>query len=375
MRCIACKDTYHYSCLNITTAQFMAVANKAALEVYKCGDCNRVNTARRRVRDDETPVISNMQDSLLLDMSCDGLHSDAHNETTQQLTRTNSAGTSQALDNTPITLGTLKVTLQEMLAQHGSSMMEAYSEKFQKLIKNIKQEFTETIAQVNSNVAVLSSKVESLTSRLAKLEQDNVQLQQEIVATKQQVNASDADGLHNAISQLRQELNEREQSTLLNDVEISGVPEYEAESSGHLVTVIAAKLGVTLQQQDIVSARRVGPRRLQTADSSLNVRPRPIVVCLARRALRDDLLKSARIRRGTTTADLGLPKHEPHRLFLNERLTKANRALFGAARENARRLSYRFSWTKEGRVFVRRDESSPIVQLRSEKDLKSCFTI
>lgn len=51
-------------------------------------------------------------------------------------------------------------------------------------------------------------------------------------------------------------------------------------------------------------------------------RPRPIIVRLARRSVREELLKSVKVRRGTTTDGLGLPIHVPQKMHINERLTR-----------------------------------------------------
>lgn len=141
-----------------------------------------------------------------------------------------------------------------------------------------------------------------------------------------------------------------------------------------LVSTLGAKLGISLDPRDIVSASRVGPRRSTPLSGESAPRPRPLVVSFARRALRDDFIRCARVRRGTvTTADFGLPPHDPRRVYVNERLTKTNRKLFSQAREMGRAAHWRFVWSKEGRIHVKRDESSPMHRIRSENDLKRVF--
>lgn len=62
------------------------------------------------------------------------------------------------------------------------------------------------------------------------------------------------------------ELNTREQTTLLNDVEIAGIPEYKNESAVYVVLFIATKLGMQQTEQDVVSAERVGLRCRSTGN-------------------------------------------------------------------------------------------------------------
>ena len=145
---------------------------------------------------------------------------------------------------------------------------------------------------------------------------------------------------------------------------------------------IGTKLGVALEERDIVSATRVGTRLRSEKSAGASggdgngggARPRPLVVRLARRALRDELLRQARVRRGANTADLGLPMHKPRNFYLNERLTKTNRILLSRARAAASAANWKFAWSKEGKVYVRQYHTSRVIRLRDLKDLQSVFT-
>ncbi|XP_059054941.1 uncharacterized protein LOC131848984 [Achroia grisella] len=184
-------------------------------------------------------------------------------------------------------------------------------------------------------------------------------------------------GLQSTIVQLQEEIAEKERSELLNDVEISGVPEFEAESVENIIITVAAKLGISMDERDIVSASRVGLRRGTSTGGDATEgmpRPRPLAVRLTRRLLRDQLLRAARVRRHASTADMGLPQHEPQRLYVNERLTKTYRSLFGRAREATRRQRWRFVWTRNGRVYVRRDVLSPVHTIRQQADIDRIFS-
>lgn len=101
-------------------------------------------------------------------------------------------------------------------------------------------------------------------------------------------------------------------------------------------------------------------------------RPRPIVVRLARKSVRDQLLRAARVRRGATTQDTGLPGPH-HRFYINERLTKLNRQLFRQARELGEKLNWRFIWTRDGKIYVRQGANSNRFIIKNEQDLKRVF--
>ncbi|CAG9563452.1 unnamed protein product [Danaus chrysippus] len=54
------------------------------------------------------------------------------------------------------------------------------------------------------------------------------------------------------IANLKTDLNEREKSCLLKDIEISGITERNGENLQHVVGLIARKIGITLEERDIV---------------------------------------------------------------------------------------------------------------------------
>lgn len=215
----------------------------------------------------------------------------------------------------------------------------------------------------------------SLNSRLLRVETESEKLKTEFEKQKTSLPlTSENMEFQEVISQLRAELNEREQISLENVLEIAGIPETNGESLMHLTGAVAAKLGVQIDDRDVIRVVRAGPRLLQaTSANGPSPRPRPIVLHLARRAIKDDLMKGFRVRRGANSADMGLPPHEPRPFYINERLTKENRALFGKAKEMGRKHGWRFVWTKEGKIMAKRNEDAPYFKIRGEKDLDRVF--
>ncbi|KAL0870239.1 hypothetical protein ABMA27_005272 [Loxostege sticticalis] len=172
-----------------------------------------------------------------------------------------------------------------------------------------------------------------------------------------EVGSSAVAGLERTVAELRLELNDRDQDALLADLEIGQLPEAKGENVIHSVIVLAGRLGVTLDERDVVFAERVGAPPAEAGGA----RARRVVLRLARRQLRDDLLRAARVRRGLT-GEGGA------RVFVNERLTRANRQLFRHVREECRRLQWRYTWTRRGRIFARKSDGAQVFQVRSMDD-------
>lgn len=211
----------------------------------------------------------------------------------------------------------------------------------------------------------------SMGERMSKLE-ERVDVIERQVATAcvNEETLTTIRSLETAVSQLKTDLNDREQDLLLNDVDVAGIPEEDGESVQHLVLSCAAKLGVQLDERDLVNCARIGGGRQET--QGMPLRPRVITLRLARRSIRDQLIKAARVRRSLTTEGLGL-RSPPQPMYVNERLTRLNRQLFNQARELTRKAGWRFVWTREGRIYVRREHGSLACRIRNDGDLERVF--
>ncbi|CAH2101698.1 unnamed protein product [Euphydryas editha] len=212
-------------------------------------------------------------------------------------------------------------------------------------------------------IRLLRERVESVEQRVAAVE--------ERIGAQTCTHEANSDVI-NVITQLKQELNDREQENLLNNIQITGIPEKNGENVVHLVDLITKKIGVDIDARDIVSAERRGSKRALPGGDETK-RPRPIIVRLTRRSVRDAVLKAARVRRGTDTN--GIIDGPPSRLYINEHLTRTNRALFYKAREEGRRLGWRYIWTRGGGVFVRRESGTTVHRIKTELDIHRIFGI
>ncbi|VVC89755.1 unnamed protein product [Leptidea sinapis] len=186
--------------------------------------------------------------------------------------------------------------------------------------------------------------------------------------TKQNINARTL--VHPEDPQHKLDINVREQDILQSDIEISNLPEVAGENPTQTFMVLATRLGVSLKHEEVVFAERIG--RMVEINKGENKTSLRLVVRLSRRQLRDELIQSARVRRGATSADLGIDL-PPQRFYASERLTPANRKLFYSAREAARNQQWKFTWTKRGRIYIRQGEGKPIHNIRSDDDLARVF--
>lgn len=230
------------------------------------------------------------------------------------------------------------------------------------------RDFRREMIEFRAAVLGLSTRMDSIEQRLV------------IVENRHEESPSELADMRSKLILLQQELNDRDQDALLSDLEIGQFPEEKGENVVHTAMVLAAKLGVALEERDVVFAERVGVAQIAGAAGE-RPRPRRIVVRLARRHLRDQMLQAARVRRNLTSADAsrdpsaiaGATAPPRARIYLNERLTRANRLLFHRVREECRRHQWRFSWTTRGRVYARQADGKDRFPFRSEEDVVRVF--
>lgn len=247
----------------------------------------------------------------------------------------------------------------------------------------------EYIAEQMSNFTQqLLTKIDTLATSIQTFNSRFNHIEERITTIEKRLDEKVNDNIHElavTVDRLKCELNDREQEILLNDIEISGIPEANGENPVHIATLIGNKLGVTIDERDVVGAERVGARRSFAAvaggaggnvdgadETGGRAGPRPLVVRLLRRSQRDELLRAARVRRAVDTAGLNLPS-PPRRFYVNERLTRANRLLFRRVREMKQQLEWKFAWTRDGTVLVRRDVGESVKRIRSEADFLKVF--
>ncbi|CAG9137970.1 unnamed protein product [Plutella xylostella] len=146
------------------------------------------------------------------------------------------------------------------------------------------------------------------------------------------------------------------------NLEIVGLPELKEENLNETLIKIAKEVGITLLDSDIVHVNRITPR------AKVPGRSRVIIAKMRNRLLKDNIISSARKSR-LTTQSMGLGG-EPKPVFVNEHLSMYNKQILRMAKDAARMKNHQFTWTKNGRIYVRKNDTSPAIRIITEDDLK-----
>ncbi|KAL0869749.1 hypothetical protein ABMA27_005978 [Loxostege sticticalis] len=352
LTCSSCSLEYDLHCAGVTPERFSTLTgdHRAA---WKCVTCR---SRQPKTGNTETPVRAgeggvtvrrgaSRPPAIDIDMDLDESLSDPANQThdgPQHNIAAVLAGFQTLVAEWRQFRADVRVDLEEVREDLRALRGEMRELVGQERLETLEKEAGVNHAAVSARIGALEARVEATERRRAEAGPD------------------EAEGLRRTVEELKLELNERDQEALLADLDIGQLPEQKGENVIHTVCVLAARLGVPLEERDVVFAERVGAPPAEAGG-----RARRVVVRLARRHLRDELLRAARVRRGATEGG--------GRVYVNERLTRSNRQLFHQVRGECRKLQWRYSWTRRGRVFVRRSDGAQVYQIRSPDDFARVF--
>lgn len=126
---------------------------------------------------------------------------------------------------------------------------------------------------------------------------------------------------------------------------------------------IASCIGIHILPTDIEFAHRVQPRR----PSAGNTKARAIVARFKQRSSKDAIVAAARRHKTLTTQIVGLDGDT--KIYINEHLTKENKILLKSCKIKAKEINYKYVWTKNCTIYIRKNEVSPSIPIMCEGDL------
>ena len=137
------------------------------------------------------------------------------------------------------------------------------------------------------------------------------------------------------------------------------------EETDNIVIKVADLIGVEIKHEDISVSHR-----LQTSKTfkGRNKEAPPIIVKFTRRNVKDKLYKARRRLNGFSTKDLGYVMED--NIFITKSLTSKNKELFKEAYKVKKEKDFKFIWTTSGKIFLRRNETSPVFKVNSISDVQ-----
>ncbi|KAF6205716.1 hypothetical protein GE061_019889 [Apolygus lucorum] len=161
---------------------------------------------------------------------------------------------------------------------------------------------------------------------------------------------------------LSDRINEIQQQSLGNVVEISGYPQLPDENIMQMIIKLGDVVGYPISEHMISDCYRIRQHRSDT-------RPGLLIVAFVRKIDKKGFYSAAWSKKDLNIRDVGIILGEPARIYVNNSLTPQNRKLLHACKEYKRTNSYKFMWVRDGRMFLKKDENSPRVNITSQEVL------
>lgn len=227
-------------------------------------------------------------------------------------------------------------------------MIEEQLQKMNGMMNN----FQQSLSCFNDFYEEIRKSVEDKSARIMKLEKENIELK-------------------STLGDVVKRLNTIEQQSRSSNIEIQCVPEHRSENVVNTVLQLGSVVGCKIADSDILHATRVAKM-----DNQSN-RPRSIVVKFITPRTRDSVLAATinynkkNPSNKLNSSHLGIAANKPQPIYVSEHLSTHNKSLHAAARIKSKELGYRFVWIRNGRIFMRRTESSECISITSIDVLRS----
>ncbi|CAK1596675.1 unnamed protein product [Parnassius mnemosyne] len=327
MCCAKCKHGYHRACLK-STGQFST--NTESTTEWMCPAC----TSRRPKGNSENTPVRN-KNTLV------GSEQNVTKRSTKRVavSSLNTEKSSQLNDIREMVSETVRAEMKEMLTQMRTSIKSVLNSE----LKVIREEITDmknSINFINSQYEdFLKEHCANLTA-VKDLKENNTKLEATINA-------------------LNTRVNELEQRTRYNNLELQCVPERKNENLIKIVEQLGSVIGLDITSDKIANVTRVAKVNRQST------RPRSVIVQFNSPLTRDSVMAAVikynksnpRDKLNTSHIGIGLSE-EKQPIYIMEHLSPGNKALHAAARLKAKEKDYKYVWVRNGRILIRKDDNS-----------------
>ncbi|CAH0727205.1 unnamed protein product, partial [Brenthis ino] len=328
IKCIKCQTQCHLECTNPTSS------NKSVLSRGKwiCLLCT--STANKGGNNTRTPP------------SCEETINKEVNNTQILSTPSTSTEGPQYLNKNSDFLLAIRDEVKEAVSRTIGGELSKIREELNGL-QNIKV----SIDYLSSLFESVKQELEEAKTEIFNLKKENSNLK-EIIATNNST------------------INFLEKESRSSNIELHCVPEFRSENLVKVVEQIGNIIKVPILEGHISKCTRIAKFNKNSS------RPRSVLVKFGNQLLRDRFLASvinfnkSNAGNKLNTSHIRISRDKTP-IYISENLTAVAKELHGATRIFAKEKGYRFVWTRNGKIFLRKSISSDIIVVKTKDQLKS----
>lgn len=165
--------------------------------------------------------------------------------------------------------------------------------------------------------------------------------------------------LKSKVQKLEEKLEDQEQYSRSNCLEIHGIPQDANENVLSIVKEVGKALDFPISDSMIDACHRLGRGQ--------NNKPSGIIVKFVRRLDKEEFMRRRRVKRNLNSTHINRTEGQP--IYINESLSPERRRLMALARVVKREKAYTFLWVRNGKIFLRKDENTPVFVVTRQEDL------
>ena len=215
------------------------------------------------------------------------------------------------------------------------------------------------VIEIKESQAFICNQYDSLKAEYDKLIEINTLQKEEISNLKSQTAALKTQEIKDSIK-----VDEFEQYGRRQNLEIVGVPEKEDENTNAIVLEVAKMLDVDIMSSHISTSHRL---QKKTASSRNNSGSYPIIICFTSRDIRNQIYANRKKARFVDLKNFSVS--DTKNIFVNKNLTPARKQLFWKTKQEVKNNRWKYIWTHNGNVFVKKDNNASITAIKNELDL------
>lgn len=170
--------------------------------------------------------------------------------------------------------------------------------------------------------------------------------------------------LKQKIQKLEERIEEVEQYSRNNSLEIQGIPMEQNENVLNIVKEVGKALDLEISDSMVDACHRLGKKKEVEGEDD---KPPGIIVKFVRRMDKEEFIRKRRVKRTLSTRHINRPMDQP--IYVNESLSPSRRRLLFMAREAKKDKNYQFLWVRNGKIFLRKEEKSAVKTVRNHEDL------
>lgn len=205
------------------------------------------------------------------------------------------------------------------------------------------------LTEVHKSQNYLSQQFDDFNKRTQLLENENKVLKKELSSLQMRLSAVEAD-----YNDLQHQLYEKH-------IYVSGIPQTQNECINKIILDIAAVNKIEIKSENIVNCKRL-PLRKTNKDKPLQ-HPQ-IMVEFDRVSIKNELLLKQKSNGPILQSQLKISSNN-NKIYLNEFLSNYNKKLLHETQKLKTKHGIKFVWAKFGYIFLRQDETSKIIKIRS----------